>query len=326
MTGTLARTRPHPSRQQIRAQIALVVAACLFGITFVIVKRAVQDVTPTAYVTLRFAVGSLIMAPVAWFESRRSSPRRAQPPTSMLLRVGLVAGAALGLGYILQTVGLQYTSTSSSAFITGLFVVFTPLLAIALRHRRLSVNTTIAVCVAVLGLFLLTGASFSLGKGDALTLGCAAAYAVHIVVLSTMAARFRPLLFNAVQLVMLTLLTAPLVAVTGVGRLTSRAVFAIVFTGVMTSAFSFSLQVYGQRRLTPTRSALLLSTEPVFAGLVGYATGERLGALGVCGAALILGAIFVEIGVFPGLPPRVPESPRVPEPSRVDGPIDAREQ
>jgi len=151
-------------------------------------------------------------------------------------------------------------------------------------------------------------------------------------VLSTMAARFRPLVFNAVQLAMLTLVTAPLIVVTGVGHLTGRAVFAIVFTGVMTSAFSFSLQVYGQRRLTPTRSALLLSTEPVFAGVVGYTTGERLGALGLGGAALILGAIFIEIGVVPGLPPRVPESPRVREPSGVGGPsgvdgsIGAREQ
>jgi len=310
----------------------LVVAACLFGTTFVIVKHAVEDVTPTAYVTLRFAVGTLIMVPVAWIESRRTRTPIGAPPVSRLLRVGSVAGAALGLGYILQTVGLQYTSTSNSAFITGLFVVFTPLLAIALRHRRLSLNTTLAVVVAVLGLFLLTGASLSLGKGDALTLGCAAAYAVHIVVLSTMAARFRPLVFNAVQLAMLTLVTAPLIVVTGVGHLTGRAVFAIVFTGVMTSAFSFSLQVYGQRRLTPTRSALLLSTEPVFAGVVGYTTGERLGALGLGGAALILGAIFIEIGVVPGLPPRVPESPRVREPSGVGGPsgvdgsIGAREQ
>lgn len=311
MAEALGLSRPHPSRQQRRAQLALVVAAFFFGTTFVIVKHAVEDVTPTAYVTLRFAVGTFVMLPVAWFESKRTHVPKGMPSFVTLLRVGLLAGAVLGIGYILQTVGLQYTSTSNSAFITGLFVVFTPLLAIALRHRRLSVNTTLAVCVAVTGLFLLTGASFSLGKGDALTLACAFAYAVHIIVLSTMAARFRPLAFNAVQLAMLTILTAPLMIVTGIGHLTGRAVIAILFTGVVTSAFSFSLQVYGQRRLAPTRSALLLSTEPVFAGIIGYVTGERLGLLGIVGAALILGAIVIEIGIMPGLPPTLPTSPHV---------------
>lgn len=282
------------------------VAAFLFGSTFVVTKDAIEDVTPIAYVTLRFAVGTLIMIPIAWFESRRVEAPKGMPGRGTLLRLGLLAGAALAVGYVLQTVGLQYTSASNSAFITGLFVVFTPLLAIALRHRGLGVNTAIAVVVAVLGLFLLTGARLAIGKGDALTLGCAFAYAIHIIVLSTMTARFRPLAFNAVQLGMLTVLTAPLLLVTGVGDLTGRAVAAIVFTGAAVSALSFSLQVSGQRRLTPTRSALLLSTEPVFAGVIGFVVGDRLGALGAVGAVLILAAIVIEIGAMPGLPARLP--------------------
>lgn len=308
------RGRLHISGPQLRAQGALIVAAFLFGTTFVIVKRAVRDVTPTAYVTFRFAVGALVLAPIAGWVARRTAPPKGLPSRAHLLRIATMAGAALGAGYVLQTVGLQYTSTSNSAFITGLFVVFTPLLAVALRHRSLGLNTTVAVVVAASGLFLLTGAGLSFGKGDALTLGCAFVYAIHIVILSTAAARFRPLTFNVVQMAVLAVLTAPLVLVTGIGRLTARAVFAILFTGVTTSALSFSLQVYGQRRLAPTRSALLLSTEPVFAGMIGYLTGERLGALGLTGAALILVAILVEEGAVPGL------GRRLPRPAVVDGP------
>jgi drug/metabolite transporter (DMT)-like permease len=276
-------------------EAALVLAAACFGVTFVMVKDAVQDVTPAGFIVLRFALGSVTLAPFAWLSSRRSSAagaRRAGGPG--LFPVAVALGVALATGYMLQTTGLKYTSASNSAFITGLFVVFTPLIQVVLRHRGLGSVTATAVTVAAAGLFLITGADFGLGGGDALTLGCAFAFAVQIVLLGVYARRFDPVVLNTAQMAALAVLTLPALAVTGVGSLTGRAWLAIVVTGLACSSFAFTLQVYGQSHTSATRSALLLSLEPVFAAMVGYAVGEGLGAVGAVGAVLILLAIVIE--------------------------------
>jgi drug/metabolite transporter (DMT)-like permease len=200
----------------------------------------------------------------------------------------------LTAGYLLQTTGLKYTSASKSAFITGLFVVFTPLIQVGLRHRGLGPVTATAVSLAAAGLFLITGADFNLGTGDALTLGCAFAFAIQIVLLGMFADRFDPIILNTAQMAALAVFTLPVLAVTGVGALTDRAWLAIIVTGLACSSFAFTLQVYGQSHASATRSALLLSLEPVFAALTGYAVGQGLGVVGVVGALLILVAIVVE--------------------------------
>lgn len=274
-------------------ELALVVAAACFGITFVMVKDAVNDVSPAGFIVLRFTIGTVTLVPFAWVSRRRSERR---DPARAVLPVAVALGVALTFGYMLQTVGLQYTSASNSAFITGLFVVFTPLIQVALRHRGLGPVTATAVALAVAGLFLITGASFHVGSGDALSLGCAFAFAVQIVMLGEWAPRFDPLVLNTAQMAALVVLTLPVLAITGPGALTGRAWLAIVVTGLACSSLAFSLQVYAQTRTTPTRAALLLSLEPVFAALTGYATGEGLGVVGAFGALLILAAVVVEEG------------------------------
>jgi drug/metabolite transporter (DMT)-like permease len=287
-----AGSRLRPSLARVAApEVALVVAAACFGVTFVMVKDAVNDVSPAGFIVLRFTIGTATLAPFAWVSRRRS----ARPdPLPSVVKVSVALGLALAVGYMLQTVGLQYTSASNSAFITGLFVVFTPLIQIALRHRGLGPVTATAVALAVTGLFLITGASFDVGAGDLLSLGCAFAFAVQIVILGRWSARFDPFVLNTAQMAALAVFTLPALAFTGPGVLTARAWTAIVVTGLACSALAFTLQVYGQRHAPATRSALLLSLEPVFATVTAYATGNGLGALGVLGAAGILAAIVVE--------------------------------
>jgi drug/metabolite transporter (DMT)-like permease len=209
------------------------------------------------------------------------------------VRAGLWCGVALTAGYLLQTVGLQYTSTSNSAFLTGLFVVFTPLLAAGLARRPPGPGALAGVGLATAGLFLLTGARVTLSAGDALTLGCALFFAAHIVVLGEVADRFHPVHLNAVQLVVVAVGAALALPVTGVGHVTAAALAAAAFTGVAASGLAFTLQLFGQRHVGPTGSALLLSLEPVFAGMFGYAAGERLGSGGFIGASLILAGVMV---------------------------------
>ena len=267
----------------LRAHVAVVAAAILFGTTFVMVKDAVADVGPVPFLAVRFLVGAAVMAPFA-----RRGPR--QPG---LWRAGLLCGVALLLGYVFQTVGLQYTTSSVSAFVTYLLVVMVPVIS-ALTLRKVPTPPTIAgVVLATAGLFLLTGRGVHLGKGELLTLGCALSFAVHIVLLAHFAPRFDTTKLNGIQLLVVGgVCLVPGVWLGGYG-FTARAWLAAAYTGVAVSGIALGLQLWGQRRVGPTRTSLLLMIEPVSAAVLGYAVGDRLGASGVVGALLILAGIAV---------------------------------
>jgi drug/metabolite transporter (DMT)-like permease len=295
------------------AEGALVLAAFFFGSTFVLVQDAIEDITPLGYLLLRFSVGVVALAPFAiviLLGRRSQGPGIAGPQAlarparsvrslgplvtpRLLWRTGLVAGALLFTGYVLQTVGLQYTESSTSAFITGLYVVFTPIVEATVRRRLPPPGVCVGIVVATVGLFLLTGAELALGRGELLTLGCAATFAIWIVYQGGFADRLHPVPFATVQMGVIAVLALPPTAATGIGELTALALFAAVFTGIACSSVALSLQLFGQRRVSPSRSALILLMEPVFAGIFGYAAGERLGALKLAGAVVILGGIAI---------------------------------
>jgi drug/metabolite transporter (DMT)-like permease len=271
-----------------KAEGALVLAAFLLGITFVLVQDAIEDITPTGYVTVRFIIGAVVLAPFAWRIARRN-----REPVGLLWQVGTVAGLLLFAGYITQTVGLQYTESSTSAFITGLYAIFTPIIEAIVRRRLPPTGVCVGVVVATGGLFLLTGAELAFGKGELLTLACAISFAIWIVYQGGYANRLHTIPFMTVQMAVLAGASVPVTAVTGLGELTGLALFAAAFTGVACSSVALSLQLYGQRRISPSRAALILLMEPVFAGIAGYLAGERLGPLKLTGAAIILVGIAV---------------------------------
>jgi len=272
-------------------EAALVLAALFYGITFPLVHDALDDITPFAYLAGRFGLALVVVLPTAYRAVRKVSDRR------RLLRVGMIAGAILFAGYATQTVGLQYTSPSTSAFITGLYVVFTPVVE-ALAFRRAPGRAVwTGIAIAVVGLYLLTGADVHLGRGELLTLACAVLFACHIVYIGAYVRRIPPAAFTAMQLGMVALLSIPPTAADGIGTITALAVFAVVFTGIACSAVALPLQLWGQIRIPASRAALILLAEPVFAGIAGYLTGERLGAIRLVGAAVILVGIAVsELG------------------------------
>jgi drug/metabolite transporter (DMT)-like permease len=278
-------------RTRFAAEAALVVAALLYGVTFPLVHDALDDITPFAYIAGRFGIALLFVLPSAVRAARRIADLR------LLLRVGAITGAILFAGYATQTVGLQYTSPSTSAFITGLYVVITPVVEGIVFRRSPGRAVWLGIALATLGLYLLTGADVHLGRGELLTLACAVLFAVHIVYLGLYVHRLPPPAYTAMQLGMVGLLALPAAAAQGVGTLTALAVFAVVFTGIACSAIALPLQVWGQLRIPPSRAALILLAEPVFAGIASYLTGERLGAERFVGGAIILVGIAVsEIG------------------------------
>lgn len=274
------------------ASAAVAVAALLFASTFVIVKAAIEDVDPTTFLAARFLLAGVVLAPVAL--RRRPTPR--------LVRHGVACGLPLAAGYVLQTIGLRTVTASVSAFLTYLLVVLVPLASAVLRRRLPDRAVLVGAAVAAAGLWLLTGARPSLGTGELLTVGCAVAFAAHILVVGAVAAGHDAVQLNAVQLVTGGLLfLGPGLAA---GGMTARAWVAAAFTGVAASAVALGLQVWGQRRIGPSRTALILMLEPVAAGALGALAGDRLGLVGWAGAALILAGIV--LGELPALRRRVP--------------------
>jgi drug/metabolite transporter (DMT)-like permease len=267
----------------VRAHLGIVAAAVLFGTTFVVVKDAVADVQPVPFLAVRFLIGGLVMVPLA-------ARRPAKPGEA---KAGVLCGLALLSGYVFQTVGLQYTTASISAFITYLLVVMVPIISAVVLRRPPTPPTIAGVVLGTLGLFLLTGKGLALGRGELLTLGCAVCFAAHIVLLAEFAPRYDVLRLNAVQL----LFTGGACVVPGLFLggydFTARAWLAAGYTAVAVSAIALGLQLWGQRYVGPTRASLLLMIEPVSAAALGYVTGERLGVRGAAGALVILLGIAV---------------------------------
>jgi len=274
-------------------QAALVAAAVLYGVTYAAVQGALETMTPMGFNVLRFALGTTVLLPVAvawgWRgpEPRRSDTRRS------FLAAGAALGIAAGIGYFTQNVGLQHTSTSNVAFITGLFAVFTPAFEAVLHRRPPRPEVIGAVALALGGMFLLTGARLTLNLGDAMALVAAASFGWWYVLMGETANRFDFVSLTAVQLGATALFSLPVALVTGFGTVTSKVVVAVVVTAVGSSALAVSLSTWAQRRVDASRASLINLLEPVVAAIIGFVIGERIGGWGVVGAALILVAILV---------------------------------
>ncbi|HEY3050302.1 MAG TPA: DMT family transporter [Gaiellaceae bacterium] len=270
------------------ALFALIVVTAIWGVTFVQVKDAVEIYPLFAFLAVRFAIATAVLAP---FAARR---------IRSLDRRGLVAGAGLGgllaLGYALQTAGLARTTVSSTGFITGLCVVLTPITAYVLFRDSIPPAAWVGVGLATVGLAMLSGIEAGSAAGDALVLGGAAAYALQIVLLERYAPDYDPVVFTLVEMVAACLgFTAVAVARSELTVPHGWTVWgALLVTGVFASALAFVIQTWAQRRTSATRTALAFSAEPVFAAFFGYLlAGDRLGGLGWSGCALILAGIVI---------------------------------
>lgn len=272
------------------ALVGLALAAALFGGTFVVVKDALAAIPPMGFVAWRFLLASAALFLVA------------RPSGTRVWRDGLVAGSLLFAGYAFQTAGLVTTTASNSGLITGLYVVFTPLLAGALVRRAPSWITLAGTALALVGLVLLTvEPPLRFERGDLLTLACAVAFAAHIVALSRLAPRHPVLPFTAVQLLVTAVAALGLAAVFEGLTLPPREVlWALLLTGVGVSVAAFALQVHAQRVVGPSRTAIVLAVEPVFAAAIGAVVlGERLDAAGWVGAAAIMAGIYLVLTLSP---------------------------
>lgn len=272
-------------------QLALIGVAVVWGGTFVMVKDAVESFPLFSFLGWRFLIALVAFAAIF--------PRAVTGLKLSTVGVGVLAGAFLCAGYVFQTWGLQGTTASKAAFITGMFVVITPVLqAVMLRHVP-RWPTIAGAAIAMVGLWLLSGASSGgWNAGDTRVFLCAVAYSAHMIVLGSVGKRHDALPLTFVQLAttaVFCLAVAAAIEPFGVPR--GASVWAaLLVTGVLASAVAFAVQTYAQRHIPPARTALILITEPAFGGLFGWFAGEKLGVSGLAGAALILvGMIAAEL-------------------------------
>ena len=259
--------------------LLLLMVTAVWGWTFVLVKDAVTQYPTLPFLQIRFVVALVVMALLV---------RRL--PTRRELRIGVIVGAVLAGGYLAQTAGLTQTSPGNAGLITGLFVVFTPLLN-RIFGAPIHWWTWVATVGSLAGLVMLTGGPSGMGLGDILVLGCALLFALHIVLLG----RWSPGL-PAAPLAMVQMGTSAFIFSAGGTwqlRAPSASVwFAIAITGVFASALGFYIQTWSQRFISANRTALILATEPAWALAAAVVlAGQRLGLLQAIGAAVVLAAI-----------------------------------
>jgi drug/metabolite transporter (DMT)-like permease len=270
------------------ATAALILVTAVWGVTFVQVKDAVELYPLLAFLAIRYLIATAALAPIA---VRRLGG---------FGRDGLVAGAVLGglvaLGIGLQTAGLERTTVTSTGFITGLYVLFTPLLGLALFRTPIPRSLWAGVALALVGLALLSGVPQGSGRGDLLVLVSAFVQAFQIVMVERYANRFDVFALTFFQV------AAAAVALGAVSLAFEEPTIprgatvwaALLVTGLFAVAFAYVIQVWAQRRVSATRIAIVFSLETVFAGLFGYLlAGDRLGALGFAGCAAIFAGIVV---------------------------------
>ena len=270
------------------ALAALVLVTAVWGITFVQVKDAVAIYPLFAFLAVRFAIACVVLsAPAA--RRLRSLGRRGGA-------AGVLLGLLLAVGYALQTAGLERTTVSSAGFITGLYVVFTPLLALLLFRTRVGTAVWLGVALSVVGLALLSGVGAGDAAGDALVLGGSAAYSLQIALMERYAPRYDPIAFTQAEMLAAFAGFAAVALALGQVELPRGWTVwgALLVTGVFASALAFLIQTWAQRRTSATRTALAFAMEPVFAGIFGFwLAGDRLGAAGWAGCALIMAGILV---------------------------------
>ena len=279
------RTRDH--LETYRWELALIGIAVIWGATFTVVKDAVERMPPFLFLGLRFALATGVLAIVGAFKG----------VTKQEARAGAITGVALFAGYAFQTVGLQYTTASNAGFITGMFVVFTPVIGAFVFRRLPSTAAGLGVILATGGLVLLAmPAGFHLRKGDALEVMTAITFAVHILLIARLGKGIPALRYAASQIATAATLALVWSAIGEhhIGHPDGGTWLGMVVTGVFATALAFLVQTRAQQQIPPTRTAVILTAEPVFAGIFGYlVAGDRLGVRGDLGAVLIVAGILV---------------------------------
>jgi drug/metabolite transporter (DMT)-like permease len=274
-------------RTTLLATAALLAMTACWGSTFFLIKDLLDRVPTLDFLAVRFTIAGLVMLAVAPRAVTRLSPDSR--------RHAVALGALYGVAQILQTAGLAHTAASVSGFITGMYVVATPLLAAVLLRTRITAVTWAAVLLATAGLGVLTLDGVAIGYGEAITLVGAILYALHIVGLGAWSRPAEALGMSIVQLLVIAVICLVATAPDGVVLpATTGDWVSVVYMAVFAGALALVGQTWAQAHLAPTRSAIIMSMEPVFAAFFAVLLGgESLALRMLVGGVMVLTAMLV---------------------------------
>lgn len=274
---------------------AILLVTAIWGSTFFIIKDAVSRVDPIDFLAVRFVVGALVPSLIFLGRLRRLSWRQ--------WSIALGLGVLYGFAQIAQTTGLQTTAASASGFLTGVYVVLTPLILWALFRVRPHRVTWVAVALAMAGIAVLSLSGLTgIGRGEALTLLGAALYALHIVMLDRFSRAMDPVSLATVQLIGIAIICGGAALPTGIDFPPDGVVWAaVLYTAIAAGIATMVLQTWAQRHIPPSRVVLLMAFEPVFATLFAVLFGgETLTLRFLLGGSMILAATLIGVRAGPG--------------------------
>ena len=275
-----------PARARTVGTVLLVALTAVWGSTFFLIRDLVQTVPPADFLAVRFTIAAVLM--VLLF--RR--PLRALTRRDWVVSAGL--GSLYGLAQILQTIGLAHTDASVSGFVTGTYVVLTPVFTALLLRERVPATTWYAVFLATAGLALLSLNGFAVGVGEGLTLGAAALYALHIVGLGRLSTPDRATGMSAVQMLVIAGLCVIAAVPDGMVWPSGAGQWgAVIYMATAAGVLALWAQTWSQAHMSATRAAIVMTLEPVFAA--GFAVafgGESLGWRMLVGGGLVLAAMY----------------------------------
>ena len=269
------------------APLALLLVSAAWGLAFVVMKPAIERQSVNNFLFTRFSMAVLVMILIR--------PQVLRFFTKELLLRGFAAGFLLGGGYIFQTVGLANTGAAITGFVTGLYVVLTPLFAGLIFKERVSKNTWLYVFMATVGLALLSLKGWSIGFGELMVFFSAIAFAAHITALSKWSAGRDVYAMTITQLTMCAAMTGVASAFEGYSAPPDSGVWAVVvFTAVFATAIAFIVQTWSQAHMSATKVAVILTMEVVFAAFFAIIfAGERLTLQAALGGILVVTAMYL---------------------------------
>ncbi len=287
-----------------KGETALLTATLIWGATFTIIKSALNDVSPLIFISLRFTLAALILLPFLF--------KALKGITKPVLLGGITLGVFYFLGFATQTIGLNYTSATKSGFITGSFVLFTPLLQITIERKLPSKGSVAGIILVVIGLIFLSSSGTSLlsvfseigggfNLGDFFTLLCAFFFSLYVVYLDIISRKYdyRPLVFLQIAVTGICgILFAVILSFSGLEtphiEFTVNLLFAVGYTSILATIVTTIIMTKYQKLILPARAGIIYSFEPIFSAIVAFfVLREKISNFGFIGGALIFSGLLV---------------------------------
>lgn len=279
---------PESFRNQFFPDLSLLLVTLIWGLSFIILKNILgEEVSPIVFVLGRFLVATIVIFPFCRVKLSGLDRRG--------LAGGVLLGALLFAGFSMQSMGIEFTTASKSAFLTGLSAVFVPVFLIVHKGKLPPMINGLAILIAMAGMYLLTGpAGGEFNRGDFLTLLCAVAFGAQIYVMGVVAPGRDFLALTFVELSTTTLLATLFLPLETVKfQLTIGSVIAIIFMGIFATAGALSIQTWAQRRTSAVKTGLILTAEPVFAYIfASVLLGDRFNSVQKLGGIIIILAVI----------------------------------